>query len=206
MQKQEEKREACPGQLNIAQLIASHLNGDSSAFPVLLRQYQGRVYSYLVRCGIDGAARDDVFQDIFLKVHLAAAAYQAERPFEPWLFAIVANTARSYFRRERLRQLFPLTQSAGNAERVEVEKTTGEDLLAARQTASWLEQTLRRLPLAQREVLLLCAMQDLSQADVAIILGLPLATVKSHLRRSRSALAKALSRRQMQHLREVGHE
>ena len=55
-----------------------------------------------------------------------------------------------------------------------------------------LEEEIRRLPLKQREVVLLAAVQKRPLKEVAEILGLNLNTVKTHLRRGRLALAQAL--------------
>jgi RNA polymerase sigma-70 factor, ECF subfamily len=185
--------------LDTRRLLAAHLNGDAQAFPVIMERYQAQVYSYLVRCGIDGASRDDLFQEIFLKVHLAAHSYEPERAFEPWLFTIVANTARSFFRKERVRELI----GPYEWENKNVNTTTGEHLAQAKETTLWLESRLKTLPLAQREVVVMCCFKSLSQQDVASILNIPLSTVKTHLHRGRAALAKALARRHAQCKKEV---
>ena len=54
--------------------LPRHCRGDGQAFAELVNAYQSPVYGYLVRCGVPPAARDDVFQEIFVKIHLAAAS------------------------------------------------------------------------------------------------------------------------------------
>ena len=71
----------------------------------------------------------------------------------------------------------------------------GERLAVARQTATWLEEEIRKLPLMQREVLLLACIENLAQKDIAAALELPINTVKTHLRRARLALVRKLARR-----------
>ena len=78
--------------------LARHCRGDRDAFGELMNAYQAPLYGYLVRCGVPAASRDDVFQEIFVKVHLAAASYQPSRPLRPWLFTIAANSVRNYLR------------------------------------------------------------------------------------------------------------
>ena len=179
--------------------IVRHLQGDPHAFSELIERYQAQVYSYLIRCGINVASRDDMFQEIFLRVHTSAKQYQPERPFEPWLFTIVANTTRSFFRKQRVRALIG---AAGDNDE-SINHTTAEHLAQAKETTLWLEDRLRTLPLAQREVLALCCFKSLSQTDVAAVLGIPLSTVKTHLHRGRAALAKALAQRQLQSKKEA---
>ena len=65
----------------------------------------------------------------------------------------------------------------------------GERLAMARQTAAWLELEIRKLPLAQREVLILTCIESLPQKDVAETLNIPINTVKIKMCESRSSRA-----------------
>lgn len=173
--------------------LPRHVRGDAGAFEALLQAYRRPVFSYLVRIGVAAAERDDLFQSIFLKIHLAAASYQSTRPLRPWLFTIVANTVRNHFRDARSRSAEVPSEHAAEVG----DPVPGPDRIAeARQLVSWLEEAISRLPQAQREVLLLVAVADLAQQQVAEALSMPLNTVKTHLRRARLGLAEALSRRE----------
>jgi RNA polymerase sigma-70 factor (ECF subfamily) len=72
----------------------------------------------------------------------------------------------------------------------------GERAVQARETVAWLEEEIRRLPLPQREVLILASLEGRPLDEVASVLGLPINTVKTHLRRTRLLLAEKLARRQ----------
>lgn len=182
------------------ELIARHLRGDRDAFAELIHEFKAPVYSYILRSGVGGGAEDDIFQEVFIKVHGAAASYQPERPLEPWLFTIVANTVRSHFRKVRVRELAQ-EQELRDAE---TEATvTVHDLAEAQETVAWLERAIQNLPLAQREAVILCGMKQLSQQDVAQILDIPLNTLKTNLKRGRDTLAQALVRRSKALRREV---
>ena len=78
-----------------------------------------------------------------------------------------------------------------------------QQLAEARETAAWVEKAIAALPFSQREVVVLCCIEQLPQDDVAAALGMPVNTVKTHLRRARIALAQALARRQAALRREV---
>ncbi len=173
--------------------LARHRRGDASAFPALMAAYRRPVYSYLVRCGVAEADRDDVFQAIFLKIHAAAGSYDPVRPLAPWLFTIVANSVRNHHRDR------PRASSSALSEDDPLDPPDPnpgpEQIASARETLSWLEGALTALPPAQREVLLLTAIVGLRQQDVAQALKLPLNTVKTHLRRARLALAARLAAR-----------
>ena len=173
-------------------LLLRHRSGDPAAFASLIATYRRPVYSYLIRCGVAEPDRDDLFQETFIRIHAAAAQYDPARPLHPWLFTIVANAVRTYHRKKKVREMV-------FAEPPAVEPKTdgadGERQAMARQTAIWLEQEIQQLPLAQREVLVLTCIEQLPQKEVAEILGLPVNTVKTHLRRARLALVGRMARR-----------
>src|SRR5262249_52069603 len=63
----------------------------------------------------------------------------------------------------------------------------GERAAEARETVAWLEQEIHRLPVAQREALVLASLESRPLAEIAAALGLPVNTVKTHLRRAARA-------------------
>ena len=69
--------------------LPRHCRGDQAAFPALMDAYRGPVYGYLVRCGIAEADRDDLFQNVFLKIHAAAASYEPVRALAPWILPML---------------------------------------------------------------------------------------------------------------------
>ena len=175
--------------------LARHLRGDANAFETLLKAYQRPIYSYLIRCGIAESARDDLFQDIFLKIHAAAASYQASRPLKPWIFTITANTVRNYLRAQhspQYKQVIALDEHV-------VDPPDPQPSLETRfehnSQLSRLEQAISALPLKQREVLLLSAVEGLPQKEVALCLNIPLNSVKTYLRRARLNLVHAVRQR-----------
>ena len=182
------------------QMLLRFRNGDPEAFAFVVREYQASVYGYLFRCGVDASARDDLFQDIFLRVHRGAAGYQLDRSFKPWLFTIAVNTVRSYFRKCRVRKLVYCDQEATDL------NPNGEQVAEARETAEWLEAAIAGLPEAQREVVGLVCAEHMKQSEAAEVLRIPLSTVKTLLRRARIALAQQLGRRKVSLAREVGSQ
>lgn len=173
-------------------LILRHLAGDGDAFAELVDRYRSPVFSYLVRCSVALEDRDDLFQETFIRIHRAAGSYDPGRPLHPWLFTIVANTVRNHLRRQRVRSLVGSVEEAGEP----AAANPGADrVAAARQTVAWLDQQIRDLPSPRREVLLLAGVENLRLKDIAKVLGLPLGTVKTHLRRARLSLAEALAGR-----------
>lgn len=174
------------------ELLARHLAGDAEAFAELVECYRAPVYGYLCRCGVAADDRDDLFQEIFIKVHRAAARFAPDRPLHPWLFTIVANTVRTYLRRRRVRTL--IHSEPPPIDPIDPQPDS-ERTAVARETVSWLEAEIAHLPLVKREIVLLACVEKMPLKQVADVLGMPVNTVKTHLRRARLKLAEGLARR-----------
>jgi RNA polymerase sigma-70 factor, ECF subfamily len=182
------------------QLVARHLEGDPEAFGELVARFGPLVWGLTGRYGLRREERDDVFQEVFLRLHRGAELYRPGRPVKPWVIAIAVNTTRSWMSRGRSRNFVV-------AERVEERRIAPDpdprQVAEAAETLDFLAEELDRLPLERREVVLLCAVHQLPMAEVASILELPVGTVKTHLRKGRLALARALERRAAIEKREV---
>lgn len=180
-------------------MLVRHCEGDRSAFCELVQQYRKQVYSYLIRCGVPAGERDDLFQEVFLKIHRAAHTYQKSKPFEPWFYRIVCNTVRSFFRKKSL----SVVSDTADADLEDSRQESLDSIVEAKETSVWLEHAIQQLPFNQRETLVLCCLKSLSQQDAAMALDMPLNTLKTNLRRARAALAEGLTRRNLSQQREA---
>jgi RNA polymerase sigma-70 factor (ECF subfamily) len=178
--------------------LPRHVSGDADAFAQLMAAYRGFVLTLLWRYGVDHANRDDLFQEIFLRIHQAAASYQPSQALRPWLVTIVLNTLRNHrrdqYRKSRfLSQLFTATRHNRHTQH----NPGADQMLEQKSTVLWLESRIKDLPDRQREILVLSTMKDLRMKDIARVMGMPVNTVKTHLRRARLALAEDLQRREV---------
>jgi len=185
--------------LDNRQLLARHVDGDPTAFAKLINLFKTPVYSYLTRCGVEQNTRDDLFQEIFLKIHSAASYYQPDRPLKPWIYTIVANTVRSFYRKQRIQRIVYKEDPPDQP----VEGPGAEEYIEAKETAQWLESSILKLPFQQREALLMCSISKMDQKSAASALGTPLNTFKTNLRRARLTLAKKFASHKTQEGRKV---
>jgi RNA polymerase sigma-70 factor (ECF subfamily) len=136
-----------------------------------------------------GAAADELAAETFAVAFRSWDRLDPERPVRPWLYGIAANLARHHWRTER-RMLRAYARTGVDpvlmAEDEAVERADAD--ARSRELAAALAE-LRR---DEREVLLLHAWAELSDAEIANALGLPLGTVKSRLSRTREKLRNQL--------------
>jgi RNA polymerase sigma factor (sigma-70 family) len=187
--------------LNERNWLPRYCRGDERAFDELLLAYRNFVNNFLFRYGIEPRHRDDLFQDIFLKILQAAPSYRPSEPLRPWLVSIVLNSVRNFRRdsgrrRHAMTRLKAVTANSGPETAAPQRQGGPDEQLHQQSTVSWLERRITTLPEQQREVLVLSTLKGLRMKDIAMVMALPENTVKTHLRRARLALAESLARRE----------
>lgn len=167
-------------------LLVRSREGDRAAFQTLVERYRSDLLRFLYRFLGSRAAADDVFQETFLQVHLAADTFDAERRFRPWLFAIAANKARDHHRRQRRRTMSSLSASVGDGDAalvdlLEMDAPSPSAPAESTELQGSVKQVVDELPNHYREILLLAYFQKMSYQQIAECLSIPLGTVKSRL-------------------------
>jgi RNA polymerase sigma-70 factor (ECF subfamily) len=157
--------------------------GDREAFGTLYRRRRPDVYRFALHMTGAPAAAEDIAQDVFLAVIHEAARYQPGRAaVVAWLLGIARNHAR---RRLADRRYEPLP-AGGKEPGVTVDPVDG---IARLQQADALRRALGSLPVAYREAVVLCDLQELTYQDAAEAAGCAIGTVRSRLHRGRQLLA-----------------
>jgi len=162
-----------------ATLVRDTMSGQSEAYNVLVRRWERKVYTFLVY--LTGRPEDafDICQEVFLSAFRHLGQLKDPRKFPQWLFRIARNAALSHARHEReeetsLKDLDPTVDST----RVRV----GEAGQWERGDLKILvEKALARLPLDQREAIILKFYQGFKLAEIAEIQGCPVSTAKTRV-------------------------
>lgn len=145
----------------------------------------------------------DMTQEAFIRLLRSLGTYRAETKFTTWLYRLVTNICLDGLRR-RGRPVESLDQASSSSTGDDVQSagerladtdrwTQPEQELEIRESMSEVRTALTTLPAAQRLALTLHYFDDLRYEDIAEVTGLPLNTVKSHIRRGKERLALALS-------------
>ena len=134
----------------------------------------------------DRAAADDLVQDTLERAWSRFAQWRAGSDLRAWLFGIMHNLRVDQLRRGSL----PTHSLDDDAFEVPTRPTQSDRL-----EVMDLESALRQLPDDQREVLLLVALEEMSYAEIAAALGIPIGTVMSRLSRGRERLRQIMEGR-----------
>jgi len=179
-------------------LVRIAQTGDTRAFDELVRRYQDKVYrlSFKILRHEDDAA--EALQDAFLSAFRGIKNFKVESTFSTWLYRIATNAALMKYRKRRDGHISLEQSQSGDdeAETLQLPDLTTQplkDLLDA-ETREVMEEGVSKLPDELRTVFVLRDVEELSNAEVAQILDLTVAAVKSRLHRSRILLRDRLNR------------
>jgi RNA polymerase sigma factor (sigma-70 family) len=175
--------------------------GDTAAFAALVDAHEAALRRFCDRLTGGGAAAEDLAQETLLRAFQALPRLEDPARFGAWLFGIAMNLARVVWRRRR-RAPLSLEELPGGA----LQRAGGggalwtapalaapEDAYARAEQARRLMDAIEALPPQLRHTVLLHYVEDLSYAEVAAAMRVPVTTVKGWLHKSRTRLRRTLA-------------
>jgi RNA polymerase sigma factor (sigma-70 family) len=175
------------GPLQDTELVGRARRGEVSAYEELVRRYQGIAHRTAYVITGQAAEAEDAAQQAFVKAYRALHRFDPERPFRPWLLRIVANEARNLLRSAGRRSSLELAVAS---EPEELSPSPEQEALA-RERREGLLRAMDGLTEAEREVIALRYLLDLSEAEMAEVMAVARGTVKSRLSRALRRLRTA---------------
>jgi RNA polymerase sigma-70 factor (ECF subfamily) len=171
------------GEQTDEQLMGAFARGQTDAFNVLFDRYKQQLFGFFRRRLDDSPQAEDLTQETFLAVLRGTARYDASALFRTWLYAIGFRILRAHRRKSAFRSMFTAAAPPNRepAERDHLDK----DVL--------MRQAVGKLKRMDRDVLLLREFEQLSYAEIATLLHVPVNTVRSRLFRARMELRNLLS-------------
>ena len=177
--------------VRLRSLMASAQEGDQAAYASLLRECLPMIRRMARQNGVDAGSVDDVVQDTLLTIHRARHTFDPERPFLPWLRAIVQRRGIDVRRRtgrQASRELHvPLAYEAHPDPDAGAEQVLEEQGRAGR-----LRAALDKLPPGQREALEKLGLQERSLAEVSAETGRSVISLKVNLHRAIKSLRQIM--------------
>jgi RNA polymerase sigma-70 factor (ECF subfamily) len=163
------------------------LKAREQSFRTLMLEYQSMVFSIALRILGDRFLAEETAQDVFLELHAKLDELESDEHVVHWLRRVTVH--RSIDRiRQRDRRREDVTDPSELPE-LTVDAAPGDPLLSRQ-----IRQLVGSLPVMPRTVVALRYQEDMSVEEIAEALSMPVATVKSHLRRSLELLREKMAR------------
>ena len=161
-------------------------------FRDLVKSHRNRLQRFIIKNIGNQTDAEDLTQQAFLEAARSYESFRGQSELSTWLYGIAMNLVRNYLSRAPHRK-YDFTDDSS----LELSPSTAlspDAHLEQAQEVGALAVALDELPPRMREVLLLVAVDELSYEEAAVLLTVPVGTVRSRLSRARSALREKLEK------------
>ncbi|HSQ34379.1 MAG TPA: sigma-70 family RNA polymerase sigma factor [Candidatus Binatia bacterium] len=173
-------------------LISQVQAGDRRAFHAFIIKYQRLVAAIVFRMVYNDADREELSQEIFLKIFAHIHEFQGAAKISSWIGRIASNTCINHLRKKRLPLFDDISGPGQTMENVAGCSPTPEHLNEQANENLNLQQEIDRLPAHYRLILTLFHFSEMNYDEIGQALKMPAGTVKSHLFRARQKLRERL--------------
>lgn len=173
------------------ELLAAIAKRDQGAMEALYDITIGRAYGVALRITRRRDAAEDVVAEVYWQVWQQAERYDSQRGSAlGWLLTICRSRALDYLRRRDKAELYPEPHELQSEP--DIGNENPQDLLVAVERDSLLHTALNGLSSQQRQLIALAFFRGLSHQEIADFTGMPLGSVKTHLRKALGTLRNTL--------------
>lgn len=184
-----------------ARLMLAWTGGDESAFDGLVEAYSGQVYALVTRFLGRHSGREDLVQEVFLRVIRARDRYEPRARFTTWLYRIVYNLCVNETQRRGARGHVSIERSSLGADQPDAgpleildERGVGPaESMERDDVVRQVREAIAALPASQRMALVLAKYHDLPYSEIADVLGSSEKAIKSLIHRARETLRATLA-------------
>jgi RNA polymerase sigma factor (sigma-70 family) len=174
-------------------LVARVQAGDRLAFRQFIEKYQRLVAAIVFRMVYNAADREELSQEVFLKIFKHIGQFQGGARVPAWIGRIASNTCINHLRKKRLPLYDDIAASGSGLENIAGDDATPERVHELADLNLRLQGEIDRLPAHYRLVVTLFHFTGMNYEEIGQALALPAGTVKSHLFRARQKLRERLA-------------
>jgi RNA polymerase sigma-70 factor (ECF subfamily) len=178
------------------QFIALLKNGDSAAYTRLVSLYSDRVYNTALGLLQNVEDAEDIAQEAFVQIFQGIANFKGESALSTWIYKITVTKSLELIRKRQAKKRFAIFDTLFGVENTAVSKNIpfyhpGVQL-ENKERGAILFEAINQLPEKQKTAFVLAKTEDLSYAEIAMVMELSVASVESLLFRAKQNLQKLL--------------
>jgi RNA polymerase sigma-70 factor (ECF subfamily) len=141
----------------------------------------------------DRSEAEDLVQETYAKALRGFDSFQPGTNFRAWMYRILRNTFLTTRTGLQATRTVPLDDENDPQSVLPATLETPESILLVRADHDAIQAALEQLPVAYREIILLCDVEEMSYREIAEALTIPMGTVMSRLARARKAMRELLA-------------
>jgi len=178
-------------------LIKKTLKGEKKAFEELMRKYEKKIFSFVVRMVRNEEVAIDLTQDFFIKIFTVLDKYNFEYKFSTWAYRICYNLVIDHIRKNQ-GQVHSLDDDSVSAKEMlsseNVIRHDGFNNLSREETRLYIWRMVENIAPKFRELILLRYVQELKYEEIAEITSLPVGTIKNRIFKAKEILKKEMEK------------
>jgi RNA polymerase sigma factor (sigma-70 family) len=176
---------------NEKEIVSRILKGNFPAFELLVKQYEKLVFFVVNRLVQHVQDKEDICQEVFIKVHLNLHRFQFQSKLSTWIARIAYLTAVDHVKKSKVTHQADYPE---NIDHYHFTEDSPEAVLVKKDTAAYVNLLIEQMPLQYRTVLTLYHLNEFTCPEIEQITGIPEGTVKSYLFRARKILNEKIER------------
>ena len=177
---------------NTRSLVNRILAGNTRAFQAVVETHQRLVSHIVFRMISNDTDREDMCQDVFLKVYQNLADFNFESKLSTWIAKIAYNTCINFLERKKTVLVDDFSSEGDSFDIFSSNDTLPDESAEKNDLSVRLHGEIERMPVHFRAILTLYHLDEMSYSEISEVMELPEGTVKSHLFRARKLLRERL--------------
>jgi RNA polymerase sigma factor (sigma-70 family) len=170
------------------QLVHKVLSGDTAAFELLIARYQKLVSHMIYRLIDDERDREELAQDIFVKIYYKLSGFGFQSKLSTWIATIAYREAANHLKKNKK------WKNEEQLDDIQSNKSGEWDLRSEQEDyAAYIQQWIQKLPHSYRTILTLYHLEEMSYPEIVEVMQMPEGTVKNYLFRARKKLKELLA-------------
>ena len=165
------------------QIIKQILAGDKKAYAQIINEYKNPLYATILRMTRNPQTAQDFVQEAFIKIYEQLPKYDGKGSFKSWLYRVAINFCIDEFRKKS----YQMKQAELQDDQL-VNESHPEVIFLKKEQSRQLEKLIATLPELERMILLLRYVNELSYAEIADLLHIPLSDVRNKLHRAKKKM------------------
>ncbi len=166
-------------------------NGDKRAFRLLIQQNEKLVAHMVGRLIKSAEDREELCQDVFLKVFDKISEFNFQSRLSTWIATIAYRHAINHMRKQKM-EFAEWPEDETWAEKF-VEAEDPEEILSEKDLEEWVIKLIEQLPVQYKSVLTLYHLEGMNYAEIGLVTEMPEGTVKNYLFRARNLLKEKVA-------------